>query len=119
MSQTSMPQTAIPQTRSKPSKRYRGYVLTHQGVDKLRCQLMKLEAKTCIRQNARTIAERVQLTDIQGIHPMTVRRILQQHQGVDKASIERVFRALELLLDMGDYAHASLYTKSPKAVCQG
>ncbi|MEM9906540.1 MAG: hypothetical protein AAF921_16095 [Cyanobacteria bacterium P01_D01_bin.44] len=105
------------QTHSTPSKRFRGYVLTHQGVDKLHNQLIELERRTCIRQNARTIAERVQLSDIQGIHPMTVRRILRQHQGVDKVSLERVFRALNLLLDVGDYAHASLYTKSPKFVC--
>jgi len=102
------------QARNAP-RRYRGYVLTYQGVDKLQQRLSQLEEQTCIRQNARTIAERVGLVDFDGIHPMTVRKILQQRQGVDKASIRRVFQALDLTLAPADCAHANLYTKPPKA----
>jgi len=105
----------MPQSNN-PTKRYRGYVLTHRGVDKLVRQLSCIEQQTYIRQNARAIAQRVQLSSSSGIHPMTVRKILQQQQGVDKSSIERVFQALDLSLDTSDYAHASLYTKPPKAL---
>ncbi|MEM9090122.1 MAG: hypothetical protein AAGC93_15390 [Cyanobacteria bacterium P01_F01_bin.53] len=95
-------------------KRYRGYVLTYQGVDKLQQRLSNIEKQTCIRQNARTISDRVRLTEAEGIHQMTVRKILRQQQGVDKASIERVFQALGLSLEMADCAHANLYNKAPK-----
>lgn len=104
----------MPQAGNAP-KRYRGYVLTYQGVDKLQQKLSQLEQQTCIRQNARTIAERVELVDFEGIHPMTVRKILRQRQGVDKASIVRVFQALDLSLAPADCAHANLYAKPPKA----
>lgn len=89
--------------------------MTYQGVDKLQQKISQLEEQTCIRQNARTIAERVGLVDFDGIHPMTVRKILRQRQGVDKASIRRVFQALDLSLEATDCAHANLYTKPPKS----
>ncbi|MEO1402338.1 MAG: hypothetical protein AAFV72_14000 [Cyanobacteria bacterium J06635_1] len=93
-------------------KRYRGYVLTHRGIGKLKHQLLKIEKQTYIRQTARTIAERVQLVDVNGIHTITVRKILRQQQGVDRASIERVFQALDLTLEASDCAHAGLYITS-------
>jgi hypothetical protein len=43
---------------------------------------------------------------------MTVRKILRGQQGVDKRSIHQVFSALQLLLEIGDYAHASLCCES-------
>jgi hypothetical protein len=64
--------------------------------------------KSSIHQGARAIAERVQLIEPDGIHPMTVRKILRCQQGVDKRSIQSVFAALQLLLEVGDYAHANL-----------
>lgn len=95
------------QTLLKP-QRYRGFVLTLAGLTKLQAQINTLETKTKLRQNSRTIAERVQLLDPDGIHPITVRKILQQQGGVDKRSICCVFEALELELQEGDYAHANL-----------
>ena len=89
-------------------QRYRGFVLTAAGLQKLQEQIHKLETSTQLRQNPRTIAERVQLTDIDGIHPMTVRKMLSGQSGVDRRSLDRVFRALQLQLEEGDYAHASL-----------
>jgi hypothetical protein len=90
------------------SKRYRGFVLTPIGRQKIQECIQRLEQKTGIHQGARAIAERVQLSEPDGIHPMTVRKILRGQQGVDKRSILQVFAALQLSLDVGDYAHANL-----------
>jgi NACHT domain len=90
------------------SKRYRGFVLTSIGLQKLQGGIQRLEAQTRVRQSPRAIAERVQLAEPDGIHPMTVRKLLRGQQGVDKRSICQVFAALQLVLEVGDYAHASL-----------
>jgi NB-ARC domain len=90
-------------------KRYRGYVLTLIGLEKLQAAIQILELETGVRQNSRAIAERVQLTAPDGIHPMTVRKILRGQKGVDMRSIDYVFAALQIPLEVRDYAHASLY----------
>jgi NACHT domain len=89
-------------------KRYRGFVLTSVGLRKLQEGIQALERKTGVRQGARAIAERVQTIEPNGIHPITVRKLLRGEQGVDKRSIHHVFAALQLALDIRDYAHASL-----------
>lgn len=89
-------------------KRYRGFVLTTTGWQKLQQGIQQLERRTQVKQNARTLAERVQLSSAEGIHPMTVRKILQCQQGVDRRSIEQLFITLDLTLSEGDYAHRSL-----------
>lgn len=89
-------------------KRYRGFVLTPTGLQKLQSGIQRLETQTKVRQSARTIAERVQLLEPDGIHPITVRKLLRCQQGVDKRSMGHVFAALHLTLETGDYAHTSL-----------
>jgi hypothetical protein len=91
------------------SKRYRGFVLTRVGRQKVQDCIHRLECRTGIHQGARAIAERVQLAEPDGIHPMTVRKILRGQQGVDKRSMQHVFTALQLSLEVGDYAHANLF----------
>ncbi|NJN85094.1 MAG: NACHT domain-containing protein [Leptolyngbyaceae cyanobacterium SL_7_1] len=103
------------QTLLKP-RRYRGFVLTAAGLSKLQAQMTQLETQTKLRQNSRTIAERVQLSDPNGIHPITVRKILHQQGGVDKRSIRCIFDALGLELQPGDYAHASLVPQIAPAI---
>jgi hypothetical protein len=90
------------------SKRYRGLVLTQVGRQKIHDCIQNLERKIGIHQGARAIAERVQLIEMDGIHPMTVRKILRGQQGVDKRSMLHVFAALQLSLEAEDYAHAYL-----------
>ncbi|MEL6458067.1 MAG: NB-ARC domain-containing protein [Cyanobacteria bacterium J06621_15] len=90
------------------SKRYRGFVLTHKGLQKLNNCIQKLEAQTRMRYGASAIARKVQLVESDGIHPITVRKILQCQTGVDYRSIDHVFQALQLSLSEGDYAHADL-----------
>lgn len=89
-------------------QRYRGFVLTATGLQKLRQRIQQLEAQTRLRQSPRTIAERVQLSEPDGIHPITVRKILGGDNGVDRRSIQVVFQVLQLQLEEGDYAHAGL-----------
>lgn len=101
LQQTSMVQVQQP-------IRYRGFVLTPTGLQKLQSGIQRLETHTKVRQSARTIAERVQLIEADGIHPITVRKLLRCQQGVDKRSIDHVFAALQLVLETGDYAHTSL-----------
>ena len=95
------------------NRRYRGFVLTSLGLQKLQQQIQRLEIQTKIRQSPRSIAERVQLTDPDGIHPITVRKILSGHEGVDKRSIDRVFRVMQIQLEAQDYAHAELCRSNP------
>lgn len=90
------------------SKRYRGFVLTNKGLQKLNNCIQKLEAQTRMRYGASAIARKVQLVESDGIHPITVRKILQCQTGVDYRSIDHVFQALQLSLSEGDYAHADL-----------
>ena len=90
------------------TKRYRGFVLTNEGLQKLNNCIQKLEAQTRMRYGASAIARKVQLVESDGIHPITVRKILQCQTGVDYRSIDHVFQALQLSLSEGDYAHADL-----------
>jgi NACHT domain len=90
------------------SKRHRGFVLTLLGLQKLQARIQVLEIKTGVHQGARAIADRVQLIEPDGIHPVTVRKLLRGEQGVDKRSLNQVFEALHLSLEAEDYAHVSL-----------
>jgi hypothetical protein len=92
-------------------QRYRGFVLTRAGRQKIQDYIQKSELSTGIHFGARAIAERVQLFDSSGIHPITVRKILRGQEGVDKRSIQLVFSALQLSLEVGDFAHAKLYSE--------
>lgn len=95
------------QTLSSP-QRYRGFVLTATGLQKLRQRIKQLETQTRLRQSPRSIAERVQLSEPDGIHSITVRKILDGKNGVDKRSLQLVFQVLQLQLEEGDCAHAGL-----------
>ncbi|MDJ0707186.1 MAG: hypothetical protein QNJ46_28255, partial [Leptolyngbyaceae cyanobacterium MO_188.B28] len=90
------------------TQRYRGFVLTAQGKQKLQTQIQTLEQQTRMRQTPKTIAEQVQLQHPEGIHPMTVRKVLKGVGGVDKSSIQRIFQTLKLELEQADYVHAKL-----------
>ncbi|MBD3885312.1 NACHT domain-containing protein [Phormidium tenue FACHB-886] len=95
-------------------QRYRGFVLTVAGLQKLQEQIKQLEVQTRLRQSPRTIAERVQLSEPEGIHPITVRKILTGENGVDKRSLQLIFRVLQIQLEEGDYAHAGLCHQAAK-----
>ena len=94
------------------TQRYRGFVLTAQGKQKLQAQIQALEQQTRMRQTPKTIAEQVQLKHPEGIHPMTVRKVLKGVGGVDKSSIKRIFQTLKLELEQEDCVHAKLCQQS-------
>jgi hypothetical protein len=76
--------TPMAQALREP-KRYRGFVLTSNGRKKLRDCIRGLESNTGIHQGARAIAERVQLIEPDGIHPMTVRTMVRTELGSNQA----------------------------------
>lgn len=91
------------------TQRYRGFILTAKGWHKLQAKIHALEVQTRMRQTPQTIAERVQLNHPEGIHPMTVRKVLKGLGGVDRSSIKRIFQALKLEMETDDYIHAKLW----------
>lgn len=90
-------------------KRYRGFILTPAGLEKLHKGIRQLELQTKIQCSARRLSEQVQLIDPNGIHPGTVRKILRGQVGVDYSSIASVYQVLQLDLEERDYAHARKY----------
>lgn len=93
-------------------KRHRSFILTLEGWKKLQNQIQKLETNTQVKYTPRKISEQVKLILYQGLHSDTVRKILGRQVGVDKSSIELVFKALELQLDESDYTNAYPQTQS-------
>jgi len=89
-------------------QRYRGFLLTTVGWQKLQNRIQQLEAKTKVKHSPRRIAEQAQLIAPDGLHPGTVRKILRCQEGVDKSSMDLIFKVLELSLEESDYAHAGL-----------
>ncbi|HEY9643681.1 MAG TPA: AAA-like domain-containing protein [Coleofasciculaceae cyanobacterium] len=85
------------------SKRHRGFVLNPVGWQKLQTKIDELEVCTGRRHTHSSISRCSQLVDPQGLHPTTVRKILQRQTGVDERSLQMVFRALDLDLDLYDY----------------
>lgn len=88
---------------SLKQKRYRSFILTPSGLQKLLDRIQALETKTGIQYTPRRISEQAQLKFDRGLHPDTVRKILRNQIGVDEKSISLLFRVLELSLEPGDY----------------
>ena len=86
-------------------QRYRGFILTPQGLQKLEAGIRQLELQTKIRYSPQKLSEQAQLIDSDGIYPGTVRKILRCQEGVDRSSIALIFKVLKLILEEGDYAH--------------
>ena len=86
-------------------QRYRGFILTPVGLQKLQEGIRKLETQTRIRCSPQKLSQQVQLIHPDGIHPGTVRKILRCKEGVDRSSIALVFEVLKLTLEEGDYVH--------------
>jgi len=86
---------------SRKQQRDRGVILTPTGKQKLQAEIDRLGI-TSERYAVRKIHEKIQL-ELNGetLHPDTVRKIVRG-QGVEKSSLELVFRALRLKLEEGD-----------------
>jgi WD40 repeat protein len=89
----------------RKAQRYRGFILTPSGLQKLQAGINNLEFQTKIRCSPQKLAQQAQLIDPNGIYPGTVRKILRCCEGVDRGSIALIFKVLKLSLEEGDYAH--------------
>ncbi|NES20243.1 MAG: hypothetical protein F6K41_15250 [Symploca sp. SIO3E6] len=94
--------------KASKSKRLRSYILTPVGVKKLRNSISALEDQTGFKYNSSRIAEQAQLISPQGLHATTIRKILQSKGGVDKSSLQLLFRVLQLELEEPDYTQPGL-----------
>lgn len=94
---------------AQKAQRYRGFILTPRGLQKLQAGIRQLESQTKIRCSPQKLATHAQLIDPNGIHSGTVRKILRCTQGVDYNSIALIFKVLKLCLEEGDYAHVRKY----------
>lgn len=86
------------------SQRYRGFTLTPTGWRRIQNRIRELESNTQLKYSPQRIAEASQTVLPQGLHADTVRRILRCQEGVDKRTLERFFRALNLELNKSDYS---------------
>lgn len=90
---------------AQKAQRYRGFVLTPSGLQKLQAGISQLESQTKIRCSPQKLSQQAQLIHPDGIYPGTVRKILRCCEGVDYNSIALIFKVLKLSLEEGDYAH--------------
>jgi DNA-binding HxlR family transcriptional regulator len=80
-------------------RRKRGVILTPQGLQKL--QIAKSEAESCENNDQRYTLEALSLRT--GLDPDTLMKVFSCEAGVDKQTLNRCFRAFNLLLNPGDY----------------
>ncbi len=84
---------------SQKQSRRRGAILTRQGLNKL--NEAKFEAESCDNSDKRYTFQA--LSDRTGLDPDTLRKIFACEAKVDKRTLNRCFRAFNLLLEPSDY----------------
>jgi hypothetical protein len=92
-------------------KRHRGYILSEAGRHKLQVQLSQLESQKGHRFTLQVLARQTQLVDSQGLHPTTIKKIVEQQTGVDERSLNIFFQSMRLELEPQDY-HPTVQQKS-------
>lgn len=92
-------------------KRHRGYILSEVGRHKLQAQLSQLESQQGYKFTLQVLARQTQLIDSQGLHPTTIKKIVEHQIAVDERSIRTFFQSLELELEPQDY-HPATQQKS-------
>ena len=80
-------------------RRKRGVVLTPQGLKKL--QTAKFKAESCENNERRYTLEDLSIRT--GLDPDTLMKVFTCETGVDKRTLDRCFRAFNLLLEQSDY----------------
>jgi hypothetical protein len=90
-----------------PPKRNRGFILSLEGWEKLQARRSQIEKDTGRRFSQQALIRQIQLIDAQGLHPITLRKIMGRQVGVDERSLRLVFQAMGLELDSIDYKLAS------------
>ncbi|WP_416676069.1 AAA-like domain-containing protein [Egbenema bharatensis] len=89
-------------------KRNRGFILSLQGWEKLQARRNQIEKDTGHKLSQQALIRQIQLIDAQGLHPITLRKIMGRQVGVDERSLRLVFQAMKLELAPLDYKLASL-----------
>jgi hypothetical protein len=84
---------------SQKQRRRRGVILTPQGLKKL--QTAKSEAERYENRDRRYILEDLSIRT--GLDPDTLMKVFTCETGVDKRTLNRCFRAFNLLLEQSDY----------------
>jgi len=88
-------------------KRNRGFILSLEGWEKLQARRSQIEKDTDRKFSQQALIRQIQLIDAQGLHPITLRKIMGRQVGVDERSLRLVFQAMELELVPIDYKLAS------------
>ncbi|HEY9657567.1 MAG TPA: AAA-like domain-containing protein [Allocoleopsis sp.] len=92
---------------ARSSKRHRGYILSKTGRRKLQAQLAQFESQKGCKFTLQVLARQTQLVDPQGLHPTTIKKIVEQQTGVDERSLKTLFQSLGLELEPQDYSSAT------------
>ncbi len=87
----------------KSPKRNRGFVLSLIGWEKLQARMAQLGKERGRKFTQQALIQQIQLTDAQGLHPITLRKVLGREIGVDRRSLHLVFQAMSLDLENRDY----------------
>ncbi len=90
------------------AKRNRGVLLTFQGWQKFQEAVDKLEQQENLSEKF-TLGELGKRTRLDG---STIAKILNREEGVDRRTLEQVFKALNLGLDKSDYTKPNLEGKN-------
>jgi DNA-binding HxlR family transcriptional regulator len=96
---------------SQKQRRRRGVVLTPQGLKKL--QTAKSEAERHDNNERRYTLEELNIRT--GLDPDTLMRVFTCETGVDKRTLDRCFRAFNLLLEQSDYDLPTIQLESVEA----
>lgn len=78
-----------------------------EGWEKLQARRNQIEEDKGRKFSQQALIRQIQLIDAQGLHPITLRKIMGRQVGVDERSLRLVFRAVELELEPIDYKLAS------------
>ncbi|MDM9385148.1 NB-ARC domain-containing protein [Chlorogloeopsis sp. ULAP01] len=86
-------------------KRKRGVVLTTRGLHKL--QEAKRQSETNENYgNSYTLEE---MSDLSGLYPSTISKVINREGGVDKKTIEKLFSIFKLKIDKSDYLSSNTH----------
>jgi WD40 repeat protein len=86
-------------------KRKRGVVLTTRGLQKLQEAKRQSEANENYG-NSYTLEE---MSDLSGLYPSTISKVLNREGGVDKKTIEKLFSIFKLKIDKSDYLSSNTH----------
>ncbi|MEM7063458.1 MAG: NB-ARC domain-containing protein [Cyanobacteria bacterium P01_B01_bin.77] len=84
---------------SRSSKRNRGITLTRPGIDRLEAAIATAQAN---KKHGQRFTQ-AELSEQADLSIRTIRKIRERSAPVDKASVQRLFKAFELVLETADY----------------